>query len=259
MSGWIKIHRSMSDHWLWKDEFSFGQAWIDLILNACHKDNKVMIKGQLIELKRGQQARSEVTLAKTWCWSRNKVRRFLKNLETDSMITRKAEQHTSIITICNYSDFQDGDTTGGTPNRTPNDTQKGQVSEHQKDRSRNTKRNTNKNVKNGNNVKNEKNEKNEKKEIDLSPLGFSDFEIDEFNLIINRVGSVIDQSSVDRLADELNKSRERGISNNEILEYWSDKGWKFWKDEWIKTEDSHPVDSLNTYEKLDISKDIDLL
>lgn len=125
MAGWIKLHRSISDHWVWDCEFSYGQAWIDLLCHACHKKNKLTIKGQLITLDIGQQARSEVTLAKTWKWSRNKVRRFLKNLEKDGMIEQKTTHLTSIISVCNYESFQHSETSNGTP--------KGQVTEHKQE------------------------------------------------------------------------------------------------------------------------------
>lgn len=138
MTGWIKLHRSVSDNWVWNCEFSYGQAWIDLLCHACHKPNKLTIKGQLILLGIGDQARSEVTLSKVWKWSRNKVRRFLSNLEKDGMIERKTTHLTSIISICNYSNFQHCDTADGTA--------KGQLKD--------SRRNTNKNVKNVENVKN---------------------------------------------------------------------------------------------------------
>ena len=84
MAGWVKVDRSIQEHWLWSEEpFSKAQAWIDLILYANHKEAKIMIKHRLIEIKRGQQARSEITLSKEWGWSRDKVRRFLKLLESD--------------------------------------------------------------------------------------------------------------------------------------------------------------------------------
>jgi len=134
--GWVKLHRSITEHWVWDCEFSCAQAWVDLLVNANHSERKLTIKGQLIIIERGQQARSEVTLSKLWKWSRNKVRRFLKNLESDGMITQKATHLTSIITICNYSDFQGGDTTNGTG--------KEQLTEQVKD----SRRNTNKNGKN---------------------------------------------------------------------------------------------------------------
>lgn len=145
--GWVSINRAVCEHYLWSDKpFTKGQAWIDLIIHANHKDTKIEIKGTVYHIKRGQQARSELTLAKEWGWSRGKIRRFLKMLKSDLMIVQRAEQHTSIITICNYKDFQDQQQTDGTTEQTPN----GTPNEHQTD----TKRYTDNNV---NNVNNENN------------------------------------------------------------------------------------------------------
>jgi len=132
--GWVKIHREISSHWVWDCEFSTGQAWVDLLMSACHKPNKIQIKGQMIELEKGQLARSEVTLSRDWKWSRNKVRRFLKNLENDGMIEQQKGNLTSVITICNYSIFQVADTANETDNETPSgtagETTKGHLTEH---------------------------------------------------------------------------------------------------------------------------------
>lgn len=134
MQGWIKVHRGMSDHFLWNSEpFSKGQAWLDLLLHANFTDNEILIKGQVVKLKRGQQARSEVTLTKQWKWSRNKVRRFLELLKKEGMIESETTHLTSVITICNYNSFQSGDTAGGTAHDTSVDTAGGQVTEHSKE------------------------------------------------------------------------------------------------------------------------------
>jgi len=115
--GWISLHRSLQDHPLWKGEpFTKGQAWVDLLLYANHKPARLMIKNTLINLDRGQQARSQLTLSKEWKWSVNKVKRFLKLLETDQMLTMQTNQQTTIITICNYSSFQDSPTTNESTN-----------------------------------------------------------------------------------------------------------------------------------------------
>lgn len=132
-NGWVKLHRDITDHWLWDCEFSYAQAWIDLILKACHKPNKLMIKGQLIELKRGQQARSEVTLSKEWKWSRGKVRRFLNQCLNDGMIECEATHLTSIITVCNYDSFQGGDTASDTANDTPSGTPNEHLAVHKQE------------------------------------------------------------------------------------------------------------------------------
>ena len=106
--GWISVHRSILDHPIWQGEkFTKGHAWLDLILNANHKQNKVMIKGRLITVERGEQIRSQVTLAKTWKWNPRTVSRFLEMLKSDGMITTKSTELTTHITICNYSTFQD--------------------------------------------------------------------------------------------------------------------------------------------------------
>jgi DNA replication protein DnaD len=112
--GWIAVNRSLCSHWLWEAEpFTKGQAWIDLLLNANHAPAKFYLKGALITLERGEQARSQVTLASQWKWSRNKVKRFLKVLEDDQMIAMQTNQQTSIISICNYSGFQGNDKSSG--------------------------------------------------------------------------------------------------------------------------------------------------
>ena len=147
--GWISLNRELSNHWVWDCEFSSGQAWVDLLLCANHKPAKLMIKGQLLEINRGQQARSELTLSKYWKWSRNKVRRFLKNLEKDGMIETKSGHLTTIITICNYDSFQSNDTAS--------ETSKGQQSKQLKDNSRNTNNNVN-------------NENNDNKPLDQSKI-----------------------------------------------------------------------------------------
>ena len=106
--GWISVHRSLLDHHFWGcEKFTKGQAWVDLILNANHKEKKALIKGQLIKVERGQQIRSQVTLAKTWKWDRKTVHRFLNLLESDLMIVQDSTHLTTVITICNYSKFQD--------------------------------------------------------------------------------------------------------------------------------------------------------
>lgn len=108
MAGWIKLHRSIKDHWL----FSFKHpdkalAWIDLIVSASFEDHRIMINGRFQEIKRGEVAMSQITLQKRWRWSQNKVKRFLKLLENDGMIELKTNELTTIIKILNYNDFQD--------------------------------------------------------------------------------------------------------------------------------------------------------
>lgn len=115
MAGWVSIHRSITDHWLWKDQpFSKGQAWVHLIMLANHKDNKFLVKSKLIECKRGQIARSLSNLSNEFGWTVKKVRGFLNLLEKENMVSIKKGTVTSVITICKYEDYQQNNISEGT-------------------------------------------------------------------------------------------------------------------------------------------------
>lgn len=108
MEGWISIHRTLQNHFLWEDKpFSKGQAWIDLLLLVNHSDNKIMIGNEVINVERGSHITSEIKLMKRWGWSKSKVRNFLLLLENDSMIVKKTDSKKTTLTICNYDVWQD--------------------------------------------------------------------------------------------------------------------------------------------------------
>ena len=105
--GYISIYREMQDHWLWKGErFSKGQAWIDILLRANYRDNKVMINGVLTEVKRGSFLTSDKILGDAYGWDKKTVTRFLKNLEKDEMIELSRSPKGTVIFIKNYDKYQ---------------------------------------------------------------------------------------------------------------------------------------------------------
>lgn len=107
-SGWICLHRSIQDHWVFQRDDYF-RAWSIMIMAANHRDNKTLIKGKLLSCKRGESVMSHQTWADKFGkgWNRSKVIRFFKLLENDHMIVQVNEQVTTRVTICNYSKFQD--------------------------------------------------------------------------------------------------------------------------------------------------------
>lgn len=174
--GWIKLHRQIQENDLWLMEpFTKGQAWVDLIILANHKDQSFDVRGNVVNVKRGQVARSEETLAKRWRWSRGKVRRFISMLETRQQIEQQKSHILSVISILNYDNFQKNDTTDSTTDGQQTDNRKttdGQQTD------------TNKNEKK---EKNDKNVKNEKNNTPKPPEG--DFELFwKSNLKFNRKG-----------------------------------------------------------------------
>lgn len=173
MKGWIKIHRDLYNHPIWiQEQFTRGQAWVDLILLAKFESGYVRKRGARITLFRGQLAWSQAELAIRWDWSRNKLRRFLKELEEDGMITVKRTNVSSTITIVNYEKWQgkeeQTEQTNEPPYRPyisrrensfesnsdepPNETAKGQQTNHQRDSKRTP-------FKKGKKVNNEKKER----------------------------------------------------------------------------------------------------
>jgi hypothetical protein len=105
MSGWIKIHRQLSDHWIWSKP-EYLKWWIDILMSANIEPKRVLIKGQLLEVNRGEVIYSYETWANRWKINKSKVLRFLKMLEKDSMIVLKSETITTRITICKYDTYQ---------------------------------------------------------------------------------------------------------------------------------------------------------
>ena len=118
--GYIKLHRQLQDCWIWKKgPFSEGQAWVDLLLLANHKDVKMVIGGELTSVSRGSYHTSIVSLSERWKWSRPRVKRFLTLLERDNMLTQKCTPYGTTLTIVNYGVFQDVVTTSVTTNVQP--------------------------------------------------------------------------------------------------------------------------------------------
>ena len=153
MEGWIKLSRSLLEHEIWLcEKFSKGQAWVDLLLMANHKDAKIVIGGSMETVKRGSLMTSISKLANRWKWNRRTVRRWLGMCSHDGMASVKtcAGKYTT-ITIENYEKWQ-GNTESSAQVSAQVNTQ---VSAQQSNRSVHSRVHINKNIKN---VKNDKKE-----------------------------------------------------------------------------------------------------
>ena len=107
MSGFIYLWRNLSKHWLWQDKpFTKGQAWIDILFECNHSEQKVLIKDKLILCKRGESLNSLETWGKRWGWNKSKVRRFLKLLKSDTMVELIPEQKTTHLKVLYYNKYQ---------------------------------------------------------------------------------------------------------------------------------------------------------
>lgn len=106
MSGWIKLHRQLTEHWIWNNS-DYLKWWLDILMEVNHTDQKTLIKGILFECKRGEKLYSLDTWAKRWKTNKSKVRRFFDLLQKDEMILLKNETITTRLTVCKYDSYQD--------------------------------------------------------------------------------------------------------------------------------------------------------
>ncbi len=132
LSGWLKLHRRVQSNSLWLSEpFSRGQAWVDMLMLANYREGFVRVRGRRIDVAVGSIARSQTTLAERWKWSRGKVIRFLKELESDGQITQSTSHDFNVINICNYKEYQEDDTRDGTRDESRDDTRDEPVTVHE--------------------------------------------------------------------------------------------------------------------------------
>ncbi len=133
------MHRGWMDNDVFRGEpYSSAIAWCWLIENAAWEPTRVRIEHTPVPLARGELSFSEEFLAKKWKWSRSRVHRFLQELATWGMISRRnsptrksdrvANRGQSIITLCNYYKYQDislilEQRRGQTPNRLRTDSE----------------------------------------------------------------------------------------------------------------------------------------
>lgn len=123
--GYIALHRQVFGHPLFKGEKPFTRlhAWLWLIAHAAWCPTQRRVGRKVVTLDRGQTATTVRELAKTWGWHRSKVERFLRMLRLEAMIRTRAGEtiaettgettsrtRITIITICNYSKFNDPST-----------------------------------------------------------------------------------------------------------------------------------------------------
>jgi hypothetical protein len=129
-TGWIALARSSRFHPIVgcgqpvkpadaaRGSYSRFEAWVDLLMLACHKTSVWMNKGHKVELQAGELPGAYSFLASRWNWTVKTVRGFLEKLIKEGMTGKpRSDQDESkqgkqksnqvqIISICNYSTYQ---------------------------------------------------------------------------------------------------------------------------------------------------------
>jgi hypothetical protein len=113
MVGWIKLHRKLKEHWIWKNEM-YLKAWLSILFEVNFEAGKCLIETELIDCNRGQSLHSLNTWVKLFGknWTIQKVRTFFELLKNDGMINIEGLRKTTRLTVCNYDSYQDLQQTG---------------------------------------------------------------------------------------------------------------------------------------------------
>jgi len=107
MRGKFYIDRELLTDGLWTSEkFTRGQAFVDLLGLANHSPNVIIKRGIQVKLDRGDVGWSMVQLADRWGWSRDKVKRFFNQLESQQEIRQQKIPVFTKITLLNYNEMQ---------------------------------------------------------------------------------------------------------------------------------------------------------
>ena len=101
MDGWIKLYRRFLT-WQWFNKAEMVQIFVYILLSASHKDHG----WQNIIVRRGEFPTSVDSISRATGLTTQQVRTCLSRLERTGEITRKSTNKFTIISVCNFDDYQ---------------------------------------------------------------------------------------------------------------------------------------------------------
>ena len=101
MSGWIKLHRQITD-WEWYDDHNTFRLFMHLLLKANHKERSY--RGVKIEV--GCIMTGRELLSKETGLSVQQIRTCLERLKSTNEVTIKSNKQGTIVQVVKYKDYQ---------------------------------------------------------------------------------------------------------------------------------------------------------
>lgn len=233
MSGWIKLHRSIQNHFIYDfSEPDKALAWIDILLSASYSDSKVKIKSKVIPVQKGQWLVSQVTLQKRWKMSQNKVKRLLNMLENDGMICVLTNELTSVITICNFSNYQDGERANEQP------------VERAVERGTNEQSND---IQRSKELQEVKEVKKKNSDLDFSswPCLPSQQIFNDWIQVRKAKKAAVTQTAINRIGKQLHKAVAAGWSVDDAMSQAVSSGWSGFDASWLKGSANGSPERIN--------------
>lgn len=102
---WVKVYRRLTEHWLYKNP-AYTNIWLAILFGTNYRPSKAVIRGEVVEIGRGEMLTSTNRLAVISNTGRQQVRTFLRLAEADGMICLKSNQHVTIVKVMNYEGLQ---------------------------------------------------------------------------------------------------------------------------------------------------------
>lgn len=200
MAGWIKLHRRIAESAVFGDP-DLLKLWLLCLLKATHKHREAMIEKQVVLLEPGQFVTGRFELEKEYndgVPNRKKIsaitlQRWLRKLETWQMLNIKTHSKFSIVTVSNWSEYQQDEQQMN--NRRTTDEQQ---------------MNTNKNV---------KNDKNGKKVYGE----FVRLTEDEYQKLLERLGQALTTDYIERLDNYIGSKGKKYKSHYHTILTWARK------------------------------------
>ena len=103
--GYVQIYRSLLDHHAFRNQAE-AMAFAALILRASWRPSQLRYKGRSISLQRGQLAVSIRDLANDLDRDKAWIERLFARLKRETMISTVVETGITVVTICNYDEYQ---------------------------------------------------------------------------------------------------------------------------------------------------------
>ncbi len=113
--GTFNVARSIWTHPAFADEpFTEREAFMWMVGTASYIEGERRAGKFVVHCERGQFPASVRFMADAWQWSKSRVSRFLKRLENRDTLRTESGTGVLVVTICDYEEFQFGDTESGT-------------------------------------------------------------------------------------------------------------------------------------------------
>jgi hypothetical protein len=116
-TGWILIHRKITDHWTWENDKYF-KRWITILLYVNHSPKEFVCGNELHTCQPGSSYRSLAEWSRLFKTNKKQVKNFFDLLQKDKMILcqilGKGNQRKHLLTVVNWKEYQIKGTENGT-------------------------------------------------------------------------------------------------------------------------------------------------